>query len=133
MMLTPDQPRQALEALSGGEVYHWQPAVCYDTPDQQTGGPTIRVDTSNAPAPPASLMPAAPALRPPAVDANGATAGNRYAAGIGPSFKLPLMNFQVAPLPAAPVSMAAQPQVPLVTARLADLRLNANVGNPAPT
>ena len=129
MMATPDQPRQALEALSGAEVY--QPAVCYDTPDQQTGGPTIRVDTSNAPAPPASLMPAAPALRPPAVDANGATAGNRYAAGIGPS--LPLMNFQVVPLPAAPVSMAAQPQVLLVTARLADLRLNANVGNPAPT
>jgi hypothetical protein len=102
MMATPDQPRQALEALSGGEVY--QPAVCYDTPDQKTGGPTIRVDTSNAPAPPASPMPAAPDLRPPAVDANGATAGTRYAAGIGPS--LPPMKFQLVPLPAAPVSMA---------------------------
>jgi hypothetical protein len=88
MMATPDQPRQALDALSGGEVY--QPAVYYDTPDQQTGGPTMRVGTSNAPAPPALLMPAAPALRPPAVDANGATAGTRYAAGIGPL--LPPMN-----------------------------------------
>ena len=83
MMATPDQLRQTtLDALAGGEVY--QPAVYYDTLGQPTGGPTIRVGASNAPAQPASPMPAAPDLRP-AVDANGATADARYAAGIGQS------------------------------------------------
>jgi hypothetical protein len=76
-------------------------------------------------------MPAAPALRPPAVDANGAAAGARYAAGIGQS--LQPLNFQVVPLPAAQVSMAVQPQVPLGSARRADLRLTANVGGSSPT
>ena len=79
MMATPDQLRPTtLDALSGGEVY--QPAVYYDTLGQPTGGPTIRVGASNAPAQPASPMPTAPDLRP-AVDANGATADARYAAG----------------------------------------------------
>jgi hypothetical protein len=43
------------------------------------------------------------------------------------------LNVQVVRVPAESVRMVTQPQVPLVTARLADLRLNANVGNPAPT
>jgi hypothetical protein len=43
------------------------------------------------------------------------------------------MNFQVAPVRAAPVSMAVQPQVPLGSAGPADLRLNANVGGSTPT
>ena len=128
MMATPDPRRQTLEDLSGGVIY--EPAVFYDTPAQQPGGPTLRVGTSDAPALPASLMPAAPALRPPAVDANGATAGTRYATGLGQSF--PPMDVQVVPLHAAPVSMAEQPQVPLGSARSADLRLNANVGGSAP-
>jgi hypothetical protein len=77
MMATPGQPGHALEAPSGGEVY--QPAVWEpDTPDQRPGGPTLRVGTSDAPAPPASLIPAAPALRPPGVDVNGTTAGTLY-------------------------------------------------------
>ena len=81
MMATPGQPRQALEALSGGASEVYQPAVWEpDTPDQRPGGPTLRVGTSDAPAPPASLMPAAPALRPPAVDVHGTTAGTLYAA-----------------------------------------------------
>jgi hypothetical protein len=124
MMATPDQHRQTLETLSGGVIY--EPAVYYDTPAQQPGGPTLQVGTSNAPAPPTSLMPAAPALRPPALDADGATAGNRYAAGIGPSLQPQIV--QVVPLPAAPVSRALQPQVPLSSAGPADLRLTANVG-----
>ena len=129
MMATPGQPRQALEALSGGEVY--QPAVWEpDTPDQRGGAPTLRVGTSGAPAPPASLMPAAPGLRPPVVDVNGAPAGTLYAAGIGPS--LQPMTVQVVPLPAAQVSMAVQSQVPLGSARAADLRLTANVGGSLP-
>ena len=129
MMATPGQPRQALEALSGGEVY--QPAVWEpDTPDQRGGAPTLRVGTSVAPASPASLMPAAPALRPPVVDVNGAPAGTLYAAGIGPS--LQPMTVQVVPMHAAQVSMAVQSQVPLGSARAADLRLTASVGGSLP-
>jgi hypothetical protein len=58
-----------------------------------------------------------------------ATAGTLHAAGIGPSLPPMNLNVQVVPLPAAaPVSMAMQPQVPLGSARPADLRLNADVG-----
>lgn len=130
MMATPDQPRQTtLDALSGGEVY--QPAVYFDTPGPTIGGPTRGVGACHATAQPAPTMPAVPTLRPPAVDANGATAGARYAADMGQSPQE--LNVQVVRVPAESVRMVTQPQVPLVTARLADIRLNANVGNPAPT
>ena len=129
IMATPDQHRQTLDNLSGGVIY--EPAVYYDTPAQQPGGPTLTVGTSSAPALPASLMPAAPTLRPPVVDVNGAAAGTLSAAGIGPS--LQPVPVHVVPLPAAQVSMAVQSQVPLGSARPADLRLTANVGGTGPT
>ena len=108
----------------------YQPAVYFDTPGQPTGGPTMSVGASNAPASPASPIPAVPTLRPPAVDANAAAAAARYAAGMVQSSQP--IDVQVVQLPAAQVSMAVEPQVPLGSARPADLQLNTNVGGSVP-
>ena len=131
MMATPEQPRQqALDALSGGEVY--QPAVLFDTtPGPAIGGPTMGVGASNAPASPASPMPAVPTVRAPAVGADAATAVAGYEAATVQS-STPI-DVRVIPLHAAQVSMPMQPQVPLGSARLADLQRNTNVGGSVPT
>ena len=131
ILATPDQPRQApLVQLFGGGAY--QPAVYMATPVPTGGGPPTDVGASNATAPPAPTLPAAPRLRLPATGAITALAGARSATGTEQSPQKVFVrvvqepNGTMAP-PAAPLPAVPQRIMPISDA------IGATDGTPAAT